>query len=397
MSRFDVIMNRYEDIKKYQDGNDYLKLNPNKEKYNFKILAESAIAIHYYPVNEENRKYKRAVAEAVILAEYGQEAFSEAFNIKEKIKNVEKKVSNDIMQKGGAKAAASVAVQFVQSAIKAVWRLIQLLYEHISQFILSFFDLSSKIKYTRTNIDNFFNSLDKKHEKFKSFEKQTFKIDGMVNVKKDLYEKGVSDYSKMSSVLLKSLQDMNNPSGFFASIFKGDRYKFQEEARAIKKRSANVESLGNNYKVYDKESSVTIKGKEVMAHLEALQSCFTKMLSANTENGGSLLNNTIKMREYSKNKNMKDIVEKLKSTNEELDKETIKELQDTIRSVNKLMVELNGNCKTFIGSVIKVSAMLLKTAKKNTGVTRVFDRPKVDVNYDIKYGDVKIMNGKKEM
>lgn len=393
LSRFDTILKKHKDVVQY-DGQDYKRLNPTGEKYNFKILAESAVAIHYSKVGDESRKYKQAVAEAVLLAQ------SEAFQnpLKGKIAEKRKEVKKEIVKQQGGAIGASLAGQFIKNSWDYFIKMLKLLWDHIKQFVLGFFDMATKLKSLQKAITNYLASLDKTLEKYKTFQAFDHDVDGILPVKMSTYLAGIDSYAKLLGKINTALASLDSKSGIFSKFIKGDKYAFQKVARDMELTVKESNTIADTYKAFAKKTTNKFSGKDLLIRLEALNKAFGVILLKNNKSDGSLLSGALEMKKRVSKSSVEEIVKAFQEKTGESDASVTDSLKETIRGLNKLLVTVNGNCKIFVGGMMASAMKIMKIVKKNIGVEKPkFKTPSVDINYDLKYGKAELMHGKEKL
>ena len=154
MRKFDLLEKEFNEVTS-AENEGFLALKIPRRRFNFKIFAESVRGVAISGVVEENIKYKRAISEAMILA------------------NGEGLV-DDLQGKIGQQAQGSVLKQFSTKLFKAFISTLQLFWKHITEFILAFFDVGLKASRVGIKLGKILGRVDKKDAKFKGFMRTDF-------------------------------------------------------------------------------------------------------------------------------------------------------------------------------------------------------------------------------
>ena len=378
MNRLNEIESKFNDVVT-TEKEGFLALRIPRRRFNFRIFAESVRGIEISKVVEENIKYKKAISEIMITAN------GEDFG-------------KDLESSIGAKVQGNVIQQFGSKLLNAFISTLQLFWKHIKEFILSFFDIGIKASRLGDKMKKILSRVDKKDPKFKGFIRTDFnkEIKNLPDIDPDDYRKVIHTLTDISGRILISFNYLHKTikKNFaekvldkFRSKDKVKSFEFQNAGIDLKKDRDKLEELKKNVQL-DKIDNVNLNmtGEKIWNQALALSSAFEDMKITPKGKTTNLLSNFKKIKELSKKKVLDELILDVQnkfeaSDNKYSDNQSIlNHLSDIIRRSNKVLVEVHGTGKIYLGHMIKNAGIILKILSENVTIRK----PKLDADVNVK-------------
>ena len=417
ITSFDRIEKQFNEIKS-AEAEGFNLIRPTRRRFNLKILAEAAYAVHRSKYTIENLQYKNAIEETVLLAQ-GEG------RIWEKVKDIGGKIKSGLKRGSGKAIRTAVDVgfkisddgerqlKFLDKHIKsnfirassrnilerfwdALVNTLKLLWKHIEQFIMSFFDIGVKaqrvnrdIKAVLRKYDDVFRNdtflMEDFNEEVKGILPRTVNAIGLKKNQFKPYSTILKELSDFISDLLIHFKTMHKqikkgkliPQYMFEEYRKGTGVAvFEISKDFVEQSKAKLDKIqnDNSYRLEAREDeNYNINGEKILFLLDDISKAFDRMIKAPlTNNGGSLLSNLKEIKDLNEKdsiiKYLEDMTNKFKAANPDIadNQEKIQEMLDMAREVNSLMVRSHGLAKKTIGIYIKHSVTLMNVVRRHS-------------------------------
>lgn len=421
ITSFDKIEKQFNDLK-VSESEGFNIIRPKRRRFNLKILAEAAYAVHRSKYTVQNIQYKNAIEETILLAQ-GEG------RIWEKVKGIGGKIKSGLKKGSGKAIRTAVDVGFKisddgernfkildrhvksniirassRNILERFWdafvNTLKLLWKHVEQFILSFFDIGIRAQRVNKEIKKVLRKYDSMI-RVDSFLAYDFNAEVKGILPRDIeggmivnsLQKGqfksyafiLRELSDLIAELLFCFKTMHKqirkgkflPKFFFEENRKGAGVAaFEISKDFVEQAKAKLNELQNDdkYRLEAKEDeNYNINGERVMGLLANISKAFDKMIkSPLTKAGGSLLSNLKEIKDLNEKdsiiKYLDDMTNKFKASNPDMadNQEKIQEMIDMARDINSLMVRAHGLAKKTIGTYIKHSVMLMNVIRKHS-------------------------------
>ena len=412
ITSFDRIEKQFNQMKSVEsEGINLIK--PDRRRFNLKILAEAAYAVHRSKYTVQNLQYKNAIEETILLAQ-GEG------KIWEKVKGLGGKIKSGLKRGSGKAIRTAVDVgfkvsddgerklKFLDKHIKsnvirassrnilerfwdALVNTLKLLWKHVEQFIMSFFDIV--VKAQRVNKD--IKAVLRKYTD--AYRNDTFIVEDFNEEVKGILPRGLKKNSfKSYSIIMKELSSLVSDLLFcFKTMHKQIRkgklllgfqledYRkgtgtavFEISKDFVEQSKAKVDKIQNDdaYRLEAREDeNYNINGERIILMLEDISKAFDNMVKVPiTGNGGSLLSNLKEIKDLNEKdsiiKYLDDMTNKFKASNPDMadNQEKIQEMLDMAREINSIMVRAHGLAKKTIGIYIKHSVTLMNVIRNHS-------------------------------
>lgn len=378
MRKFDLLEKEFNEVTS-GENEGFLALKIPRRRFNFKILAESARGVAISGLVEENIKYKRAISEAMILAN------GEGF-------------VDDLQGKVGQQAQGSVLKQFSTKLFKAFISTLQLFWKHITEFILAFFDVGLKASRVGIKLGKILGRVDKKDAKFKGFMRTDFNkevkelpnIDPndyikVVHILTDISGRILASFDSLHKVIKKNLLDKVKDK--FKDKSEVKVYEFQNANKKLKEDKEKLKELTDKYNLSRTGSdNVNMTGKQIWEQAQALNEAYRDMKVTPKGQSSNLLSNFKKIKELSNKKNLdeliSDIQNKFRASDHEFSEHQsiLHQISNIVRSSNNTLVDVHGVGKIYLGQMIKNTAIILRVLTNNVTIAK----PKLDADVNVK-------------
>lgn len=416
ITSFDRIEKQFNEMKS-AESEGFNVIRPTRRRFNLKILAEAAYAVHRSKYTIENLQYKNAIEETILLAQGEGKIWDAVKGVGSKIKSGLKKGSGKVIRstvdigfkidETGGKSIKFLNKHIRSNALKSASRNIlerfwdafintlKLLWKHVEQFIMSFFDIG--VKAQRVNKD-----IKKVLDKYESFiRKDSFliydfneEVKGILPRNNDRFmKKGhfksysdiLKELSELISNLLNCFKTLHKqlrkgkllPQFIFEDIRKGAGIAvFETSKDFLEQAKAKLNKIQNDdsYRLEAKEDeNYNLNGSMILGLLNDISKAFDDMVKAPGKlPGGSLLSNLKEIKDLNEKDNilkyLDDMTSKFKAANPDMadNKEKIQEMIDMAREINSLMVRSHGLAKKTIGTYIKHSVTLMNVVRKHS-------------------------------
>lgn len=417
ITSFDRIEKQFNEIKSVE-SEGFNMIRPTRRRFNLKILAEAAYAVHRSKYTIENLQYKNAIEETILLAQ-GEG------RIWEKVKGLGGKIKSGLKRGSGKAIRTAVDVgfkisddgerqlKFLDKHIKSnvirassrnilerFWdafiNTLKLLWKHVEQFIMSFFDIGVKAQRVNREIKAV---LDKYDDDFRN---DTFLVEDFnEEVKGILPRTVIKSFTKRNqfkpySAILKELSDfIADLLAHFKTIHKQvkkgklipqfmlDDFRegtgvavFEISKDFIEQSKSKLNKIQNDdsYRLEAREDeNYNINGEKILLLLGDISKAFDRIVKAPlSSKGGSLLSNLKEIKDMNEKdsiiKYLDDMTNKFKAANPDIadNKEKIQEMLDVAREINSLLIRSHGLAKKTIGIYIKHSVTLMNVVRKHS-------------------------------
>lgn len=417
ITSFDRIEKQFNEIKSVE-SEGFNMIRPTRRRFNLKILAEAAYAVHRSKYTVENLQYKNAIEETILLAQ-GEG------RIWEKVKDIGGRIKSGLKRGSGKAIRTAVDVgfkisddgerqlKFLDKHIKsnfirassrnilerfwdALVNTLKLLWKHIEQFIMSFFDIGVKaqrvnrdIKAVLRKYDDVFRNdtflVEDFNEEVKGILPRTVNKTGLKKNQFKPYSTILKELSDFISDLLIHFKTMHKqikkgkliPQYILEEFRKGTGVAvFEISKDFVEQSKAKLDKIQNDdsYRLEAREDeNYNISGEKILFLLDDISKAFDRMIKAPiANNGGSLLSNLKEIKDLNEKdsiiKYLEDMTNKFKAANPDIadNQEKIQEMLDMAREVNSLMVRSHGLAKKTIGIYIKHSVTLMNVVRKHS-------------------------------
>lgn len=417
ITSFDRIEKQFNEIKSVE-SEGFNMIRPTRRRFNLKILAEAAYAVHRSKYTVENLQYKNAIEETILLAQ-GEG------RIWEKVKSLGGKIKSGLKRGSGKAIRTAVDVgfkisddgerqlKFLDKHIKsnfirassrnilerfwdALVNTLKLLWKHVEQFIMSFFDIGVKaqrvnrdIKAVLRKYDDVFRNdtflVEDFNEEVKGILPRTVNKTGLKKNQFKPYSTILKELSDFISDLLIHFKTMHKqikkgkliPQYILEEFRKGTGVAVFEISKDFVEQSKDkLDKIqnDNSYRLEAREDeNYNISGEKILFLLDDISKAFDRMIKAPiANNGGSLLSNLKEIKDLNEKdsiiKYLEDMTNKFKAANPDIadNQEKIQEMLDMAREVNSLMVRSHGLAKKTIGIYIKHSVTLMNVVRKHS-------------------------------
>lgn len=417
ITSFDRIEKQFNEIKS-AESEGFNMIRPTRRRFNLKILAEAAYAVHRSKYTVENLQYKNAIEETILLAQGEGKIWDKVKSVGSRIKSGLKRGSGKAIrtavdvgfkldEDGGNKIKflnkhikSNVLRSASRNIIERFWdafiNTLKLLWKHAEQFIMSFFDIG--VKAQRVNKD--IKAVLRKYDDV--FRNDSFLIEDFNEEVKGILPRTVNrtvtkkNQFKPYSTILKELSDfisdlLDRFKTMHKQIKKGklipqfmlDDFRkgtgvaiFEMSKDFVEQSKAKLDKIqnDNSYRLEAREDeNYNISGEKILLLLDDISKAFDRMIKAPiTNNGGSLLSNLKEIKDLNEKdsiiKYLEDMTNKFKAANPDMadNKEKIQEMLDMAREINSLMVRSHGLAKKTIGTYIKHSVTLMNVVRKHS-------------------------------
>lgn len=416
ITSFDRIEKRFNQIKSVEsEGINLIK--PDRRRFNLKILAEAAYAVHRSKYTVQNLQYKNAIEETILLAQ-GEG------KIWEKVKGLGGKIKSGLKRGSGKAIRTAVDVgfkisddgerkfKFLDKHIKsnvirassrnilerfwdALVNTLKLLWKHVEQFIMSFFDIGVKAQRVNKDIKAVLRKYNDTYrndifvvEDFNEEVKGILPRVGYKELKKDRFKSYSSIMKELSflvSDLLACFKTMHKQikKGKLLLGFQLEEYRkgtgtavFEISKDFVEQSKAKLDKIQNDdaYRLEAREDeNYNLNGERIIRMLTDISKAFDKMVKVPiTGNGGSLLSNLKEIKDLNEKdsiiKYLDDMTNKFKASNPDMadNQDKIQEMLDMAREINSIMVRAHGLAKKTIGIYIKHSVTLMNVIRKHS-------------------------------
>lgn len=417
ITSFDRIEKQFNEIKS-AESEGFNMIRPTRRRFNLKILAEAAYAVHRSKYTIENLQYKNAIEETILLAQGEGKIWDKVKSVGSRIKSGLKRGSGKAIrtavdvgfkldEDGGNKIKflnkhikSNVLRSASRNIIERFWdafiNTLKLLWKHAEQFIMSFFDIG--VKAQRVNKD-----INKVLEKYDSiFRNDAFLIydfneevkgilprnhDGGIGGKSHFksYTTVLKELSELISNLLDCFKTLHKqlrkgkllPQFIFEDLRKGSGVAvFEISKDFVEQTKAKLNKIQNDdeYRLEAKEDeNYNLNGDKILILLRDINKAFNNMVKVPLKSpGGSLLSNLKEIKDLNEKDNilkyLDDMTNKFKASNPDMadNKEKIQEMLDMAREINSLLVRSHGLAKKTIGTYIKHSVILMNVVRKHS-------------------------------
>lgn len=417
ITSFDRIEKQFNEIKSVE-SEGFNMIRPTRRRFNLKILAEAAYAVHRSKYTVENLQYKNAIEETILLAQ-GEG------RIWEKVKDIGGRIKSGLKRGSGKAIRTAVDVgfkisddgerqlKFLDKHIKsnfirassrnilerfwdALVNTLKLLWKHVEQFIMSFFDIGVKaqrvnrdIKAVLRKYDDVFRNdtflVEDFNEEVKGILPRTVNKTGLKKNQFKPYSTILKELSDFISDLLIHFKTMHKqikkgkliPQYILEEFRKGTGVAvFEISKDFVEQSKAKLDKIqnDNSYRLEAREDeNYNISGEKILFLLDDISKAFDRMIKAPiANNGGSLLSNLKEIKDLNEKdsiiKYLEDMTNKFKAANPDIadNQEKIQDMLDMAREVNSLMVRSHGLAKKTIGIYIKHSVTLMNVVRKHS-------------------------------
>ena len=415
ITSFDRIEKQFNEMKS-AESEGFNLIRPTRRRFNLKILAEAAYAVHRSKYTVQNLQYKNAIEETILLAQGEGRIWDKVKGLGGKIKSGLKRGSGKAIRSAvdigfkldadGERKLKSLNKHIQSNVIRASSRnilerfwdalvnTIKLLWKHVEQFIMSFFDIGAKAQRVNRDIKNVL----RKHDNI--FRNDSFLIEDFNEEVKGILPRSMEGskkrHFKSYTTILKELSFLVTDllvcfktmhkevkKGKLLPKFWLDEYRkgtgvavFETSKDFVKQSKAKLDKIQNDdaYRLEaTEEENYNITGKKVMILLYDLSKAFDDMVKVPlTSDGGSLLSNLKEIKDLNEKDSitryLDDMTNKFKASNPDMadNQDKIQEMLDMAREINSLMVRSHGLAKKTIGIYIKHSVILMNVIKRHS-------------------------------
>lgn len=366
MGRLNNIDNQFKSIVQ-NDTIGFKAIRPAKgERYSFKALCEAAYAVHTSHISNDNLAHKEALKEIVLTA-YKENTVDDKIKLTET--TIEKKI-----KAGAAGAVLNFFTNFTK-ILKAAWK-------HLKLFVMSFFDVGSKVQLIQKRMENFEKRLKTDDQDFKTFLRTRYEdVDGIVIMKKGTYVATIKDLTNTADEITESFNTIHEK--IQRSFGKKVLAKITRDNTKYNYEKSSINTDNASKKISDLKNTVLFNKKEKAKGTgETFFKIFKESGKAlwyvyNTPPGAST--NILDIMKKTKERAKDDVIDKLINDAKEnflkhngfQNKETIDGLTTAIRKANSLLIEINGVSKIKMGEIIQVGITSMKLIKKHAKLDKI--------------------------
>lgn len=378
MTRFEELEREYSRLLTAKsEGASVLRYR--RKRYNFKILAESAFAIHSLHAHDYNSTYKKALMECALLAEvYKNDGY------KTSAENLMKELDYGKLVKAT-----------IEESFKKVVKILKLIWEHVTEFIMAFFDLAVATKKASRYIKDIIAKTDIKSEEFKGFIRTEFttEVKPINNIDPRYYSIILREVNNVAIGVTKSFEEFGRIDDGWFNILRGkEKFRFRTFAAKNAESKKKLEDLLIYNPLHTKDI-IKMTGGELWSHLKYIDKSITDLIITPEGNKQSIIVTLKDLKGYTDKKVLNGLISKI---TEQFDaesgyvgnpKELVDELTTAIRDANALLVFIHGKSKIFVGQMLKNASVICNLAKKYAPVKK--ESSKMKIEHNIRFGKKK--------